>query len=85
MLAFCQLWKGFIFIKKKNWQKLAHILAKSFKIVFIFQCVFDTETEKRFAKCIGVVCNLGFSPTMENMQARYQLIIYSKCEIIYVL
>lgn len=28
------------------------------------KCVFDVETEKALAKCISVVCNLGFSPTM---------------------
>ena len=28
------------------------------------KCVFDSETEKELTKCISVVCNLGFSPTM---------------------
>ena len=46
--------------------------------------MFDTETEKRLAKCIGVVCNLGFSLTVEDIWVRYQLIIYWKCQTIYV-
>ena len=41
-----------------------------------FWCVLDIEKEKRLAKCIGVVCNLGFSPTMEDIRERYHLIIY---------
>ena len=33
-----------------------------------FRCVFDTETEAQLAKCIAVVCNLGFSPTSPTLQ-----------------
>ena len=32
-----------------------------------FRCVFDTETEAQLAKCIAVVCSLGFSPTMQEI------------------
>ncbi|XP_057305999.1 uncharacterized protein LOC130644419 [Hydractinia symbiolongicarpus] len=31
------------------------------------KCVFDAETEARLAKYIGVVCNLGFSPTLDEI------------------
>ena len=32
------------------------------------KCVFDEETEKELAECIAVVCNCGFSPSMEELR-----------------
>ena len=31
-------------------------------------CVFDTEAEERLAKCIALVCNYGFSPSMKQIE-----------------
>ena len=32
------------------------------------KCTFDKETESSLAKCISVVCNHGFSPSMNEVQ-----------------
>ena len=32
------------------------------------KCVFGEETEKELAECIAVVCNCGFSPSMEELR-----------------
>ena len=40
------------------------------------KCTFDKETESSLAKCISVVCNHGFSPSMNEVQvnaSRYKM------------
>lgn len=33
-------------------------------------CVFDAKAEERLAKCIALVCNYGFSPSMKQIEVR---------------
>ena len=63
--------QGEILIVSNN-NKIKAITMKVLTIFIIivynfFRCVFDTETEAQLAKCIAVVCNLGFSPTMQEI------------------
>ncbi|MEM6812730.1 MAG: hypothetical protein AAF549_09725 [Pseudomonadota bacterium] len=41
------------------------------------KCVFNEETEKELAECIAVVCNCGFSPSMEELRVSYTYYSYS--------
>ena len=34
------------------------------------KCTFPTDQEKRLAKCIGVLCKNGFSPSLKEIQVR---------------
>ena len=40
--------------------------------------VFDEEMEKELSKCITVVCNCGFSPSMEELRVSESYLFYRK-------
>ena len=44
------------------------------------KCVFDEETEKELAKWhqLAVVCNCGFSPSMEELRVSEKYLFYRK-------
>ena len=63
-------WGEILIVSKNNKTKPLTMKVLTIFLVIVynfFRCVFDTETEAQLAKCIAVVCNLGFSPTVQEI------------------